>query len=238
VTAIIDKETPTHVKTITVLDHGRVELSDSMGDDLAIVQAAQASFNRTSAAYGEREQRILRSLMREEHGVPFEHVVFTFRVKLPLFLAAQYKKHRLSSWSEHSARYSPMEREFYVPSKDSVRRQIGKAMDYEFERVPEHMAVSFRQDLREQSNRAFNLYERWTEYGVAKEQARLALPVNTYTTIVWTMNARALFNFLRLRLDGHAQEEARVYAVAMEKLAATVIPDTMAAFREYGHPKP
>jgi thymidylate synthase (FAD) len=226
------------VTTLSVLDHGLVELLDSTGDDLRVVQAAQASFNRSSEEYGDRERGILRTLMREEHGVPFEHVTMTFRVKMPLFLAAQFKKHRMSSWSEHSGRYSKMEREFYIPSAETVRRQIGKAMDYEFEQVPEHMAVSFRQDLREMSNRAFNLYERWTEYGVAKEQARLILPVNTYTTVVWTMNARALFNFLRLRLDGHAQGEAREYALAMEELAASVIPDTMAAFREFGMPRP
>lgn len=224
--------------SIKVLDHGSVELLDSMGSDLRIVQAAQASFARASTEYGAREERILRALMSESHGVPFEHVSFTFRVKMPLFLAAQYKKHRISSWSEHSGRYSEMEREFYIPTVDRVRRQIGKAMDYEYEAVPQHMAQSFCQDLRESSHRAFNRYERWLEYGVAKEQARLFLPVNAYTSVVWTINARSLFNLLHLRVDAHAQEEARDYAEAMERLAETVIPDTIAAFREMGRPAP
>lgn len=223
---------------LDVLDHGKVELIDSLGSDLRIVQAAQASFARASTEYGDRERGILRALMREEHGVPFEHVTLTFRVKMPIFLARQFVKHRIASWSEHSGRYSQVEREFYIPSVDRVRRQLGKAMDYTFERVPEHMAVGFCQDLRESSTRAFNRYERYMEYGIAKEQARLFLPVNTYTTVVWTLNARSLFNLLRLRLDSHAQEEAREYAEAMAELAATVIPDTMAAFHEGGMPKP
>jgi thymidylate synthase (FAD) len=223
---------------ISVLDHGLVELEDWMGNDLRVVVAAEASFNKASDTYGDRQRGILRKLMAEEHGVPFEHVVFTYRLRLPLFLAAQFKKHRHGSWSERSARYSPMERLFYVPDGDDVRRQVGKAMDYTFEEVPEHMAVAFRQDLRETSNRAFNLYERWKDYGVAKEQARLILPQNTYTTVVWTLNARSLFNFLRLRADSHAQREAQVYAEAMERLAATVIPDTIDAFVAAGRPKP
>lgn len=221
---------------LNVLDHGLVELMDSMGDDLRIVNAAQASFNRMSECYGKREAAILRSLMREEHGVPFEHVVFTFRLRLPIFLARQFVKHRHGSWSEHSARYSEMEPLFYVP--ESVRTQTGKAMEYRYEDASEFVAGYFRQGLMSANSTAWITYLRALEYGVAREQARLVLPANIYTTVVWTMNARALFNFLRLRLDSHAQQEAQVYAEAMQELAETVIPDAMAAFVEAGMPKP
>src|SRR4051794_17343582 len=97
-----------------------------MGSDLRIVNAAQASFDRESTEYGQRESRILNSLIREEHGVPFEHIVFTFKLRLPIFLARQYVKHRHGSWSEHSGRYSELYPLFYVPDAENVRVQIGK----------------------------------------------------------------------------------------------------------------
>lgn len=221
-----------------VLDHGVVELVDSLGSDLRIVNAAQASLDRSSTEYGERERRILRSLIREEHGVPFEHVVFTFRLRLPIFLARQFVKHRHGSWSEHSARYSPMEELFYVPHRAEVRTQVGKAMDYTYERAELRAALRFQDNLVAANDVAWTAYQAALEAGVAKEQARLSLPVNLYTTVVWTLNARSLFNFLRLRADEHAQAEARVYAVAMEELAATVIPDTIEAFIAADRPKP
>jgi thymidylate synthase (FAD) len=221
-----------------VLDHGLVSLEQSMGSDLAIVNAAQASFDRLSTSYGERERAILRKLMAEEHGVPFEHAAFTFKLRLPLFLAAQFKKHRHGSWSEHSARYSPMVKCFYEPGTQHVRSQVGRPMEYTFEQADETKAELFRSRLRVANEQAWSAYEDAVASGVAKEQARLALPVNLYTTAVWTMNARALFNFLRLRLDGHAQEEAQVYAEAMLRAATPVIPDTMQAFIDAGYPKP
>jgi thymidylate synthase (FAD) len=207
-----------------------------MGSDLRIVNAAQSSFNRESEEYGERERRILRALMREEHGVPFEHVVFTYRLRLPLFLAAQFKKHRMGSWSEHSARYSEMEELTYVP--EEVRKQVGKAMEYRYEDATDWESAWFQQEVRKANAAAFRAYNDALAVGIAKEQARVVLPVNTYTTVTWTLNARALFNFLRLRLDSHAQSEAYEYAQQMEELAAGVIPDTVRAFIDAGRPKP
>lgn len=223
-------------RCINVLDHGIVELLDHMGSDLTIVQAAQASFNNSSQEYGTREQGILRFLMREEHGVPFEHAVLSFRLRMPVFLARQFVKHRTSSWSEHSGRYSELENLFYVPRE--VRTQTGKPGSYTFEPLHPFRAAEFQKRLSDQCESAWSLYQSSLTAGVAKEQARLCLPVNIYTNVVWTINARSLFNVIRLRVDSHAQAEAQVYGKAMEDLARLVIPDTIDAFVASGRPKP
>ena len=220
-----------------VLDHGIVAVDDFMGDDLTIVNAAQASLDRQSHGYGPREKAILLKLMSEEHGVPFEHVVMRFKLRLPIFLARQFVKHRMGSWSEHSARYSEIEPLFYVPGAESIRTQVGSAMSYTYEPLEPSYAGLFQFNVRRANRVAYEAYEDSIRLGVAKEQARMVLPVNTYTTVVWTLNARSLFNFLRLRADPHAQAEAQVYAVEMERLATLVIPDTMQAFVAAGRPK-
>jgi thymidylate synthase (FAD) len=209
-----------------------------MGGDLDIVQAAQASFDNASTSYGDRERGILRFLMREEHGVPFEHVVLKFRMKMPLFLCAQFKKHRMSSWSEQSGRYDELEPDFYIPATGDVRSQVGKPGAYTFEPVPQDIALSFRDDLLTSSLRAYSDYQSALADGVAKELARLFLPTNLYTTVVWTLNVRSLFNVIHLRADSHAQREAQRYAEAFEDLARLVIPDTIDAFVAAGRPKP
>lgn len=220
----------------SVLDHGLVELMDSMGSDLDIVRAAQTSFGRLSHTYGDREKRILRALMRDEHGVPFEHVVLKYRLKLPIFVARQLVKHRMSSWSEHSGRYSQMEPEFYVPM--TIRTQVGKAMEYKYELADDDTTAEVASIIDLTNRQAWNLYQELLEGGIAKEQARLVLPQTQYTTITWTMNVRSLLNVLHLRNDAHAQSETQQYAQAMESLAQSVIPDTLEAFRELGRVAP
>lgn len=223
---------------ISVLDHGCVELVQWMGDDLAIVQAAQSSFARFSSSYGERERAILRSLMREEHGVPFEHVSLTFRLHMPIFVARQLVKHRISSWSEHSARYSKISFEYFLPELSGVRTQTGKPMAYQFETAHTAVAAEYLSRLESFSEQAKSHYEWALSNGIAKEQARFFMPTTFYTTVTWTMNARALFNVLHLRNDPHAQAETRVYAKAMEELARIVIPDAVDAFAELGRKVP
>lgn len=209
-----------------------------MGDDLAIVRAAQVSFDKASDVYGEREAAILAFLMREEHGVPFESVVFKFRLRLPLFLAAQFKKHRISSWSEQSARYDEMAPHFYEPAVEDVRKQVGSPGRYTYEPVAADVARAYRESLKRANEASWLAYRTALSMGVSREQARLSLPVNLYTTVVWTINARSLFNVIHLRADSHAQLEAQRYAVALEVLAETVIPDTISRFRAAGRPKP
>jgi len=234
--------TETHTEfghsTIPVLDHGLVQLIDYMGDDLAVVEAAQASFDKVPDDYTSKEAGILRFLMREEHGVPFEHLVYKFRIRLPIFLSRQYVKHRTSSWSEHSGRYSGLEPLFYIPDPGHVRSQVGKPGAYSFEPVSLGLADDFRAALLESNACAWDTYMNAIESGVAKELARLCLPVNLYSTVVWTINARSLMNVIRLRVDSHAQYEAQRYAQAFLDLARTVAPDTWDAFVENGMPKP
>jgi thymidylate synthase (FAD) len=121
---------------------------------------------------------------------------------------------------------------------EEVRKQVGKAMEYRYEDATDWESAWFQQEVRKANAAAFRAYNDALAVGIAKEQARVVLPVNTYTTVTWTLNARALFNFLRLRLDSHAQSEAYEYAQQMEELAAGVIPDTVRAFIDAGRPKP
>lgn len=218
----------------SVLDHGAVALISAMGNDLTIVQSAQSSFNNYSDAYGEREKKILRSLMREKHGVPFEHVALTYRLKMPIFVARQLVKHRISSWSEHSARYSHFEIDYYLPEVGNVRSQEGKPMEYRFATAETATASLFIEKLWQWCETGMQNYEWAVANGIAKEQARMFVPINAYTTITWTLNVRSLLNVLALRNDSHAQGETREYAVAMEQLACGVIPDTLEAFNEFG----
>lgn len=222
------------IHAFPVLDHGRVELIHTLGSDLTVVQSAQSSFAKFSEGYGDREAKILRSLMREKHGVPFEHVVLTYRLKLPIFVARQLVKHRISSWSEQSARYSKFEVEYYLPTRIDVRTQVGKPMEYKFETSDMALADEFIDRLAEWSGAGVEHYEWAMDHGVAREQARLFLPINTYSTITWTLNVRSLLNVLALRNDDHAQGETREYAKAMEVLAEQVIPDTILSFNEFG----
>ncbi len=221
-----------------VLDHGHVRLLDWMGDDLRIVNAAQASLDNESLTYEDRERGILRFLMREEHGVPFEHVVLTFKFRMPLFLCAQFKKHRMASWSEQSGRYDELENVFYVPAAEDIRTQVGRPGAYTFEPMPIGQALRYRQRVLRMNRLSWAAYQESLQDGVAKELARLHLTTNLYTTVVWTLNVRSLFNVIHLRADSHAQLEAQRYAQAFEELAQLVIPDTIAAFVAAGRPKP
>lgn len=223
---------------IKVLDHGCVELVDRMGSDLAIVQAAQSSFNNPSLFFGDREKKILASLMRERHGVPFEHVSLKFKVKMPIDVARQLVKHRISSWSEKSARYSVMDMEFHVPELADVRSNVGKPMLYKFDKADTEAAAEFIDRLVAFHDLAKNSYEWALEHGIAREQARYFLPITTFTTVTWTMNGRGLLNMLSLRNDVHAQAETREYAKAIEDLAETVIPETIRLFNQYGRKVP
>jgi thymidylate synthase (FAD) len=222
---------------IDVLDHGKVELVDYMGSDLAIVQAAQSSFAKFSLEFNTRELAILSSLMREEHGVPFEHTTLKFRIDMPIFVARQLVKHRMSSWSEKSARYSEMEIVFYEPRLGQVRNNVGKPMAYNFGPADTNDAVEFLARLERMHNTAEENYE-WAKGRISREQARFFLPVTLYTTITWTMNLRGFLNMVYLRNDDHAQQETREFAIAMEQLAATIFPNTFELFNQYDRKVP
>jgi thymidylate synthase (FAD) len=223
--------------TRPVLDHGFVALDGALASDLAVVNAARVSFNQASEEMSERDGGLIRFLMRDRHGSPFEHGYFRFLVKAPLFVVREHHRHRAGhSYNEWSGRYSKMEPEFYVP--EFVRSQVGKPGAYTFEPVdPETQALA-RREIEDNARRAFEAYERMLEEGVAKEVARAVLPLSTYTKYYWSCNPRSLMHFCGLRNHEAAQYEIRQYAAAAEAFLGELMPVTHAAFVANGRVAP
>ena len=219
-------------ETIQVLDHGFVRLDDSMADDLSVVNAARVSFARRKEAMDESDEGLIRFLLRERHGTPFEHNSFRFHVRAPLFVAREWFRHRVGSFNEFSMRYAKASDEFYVPEPEDVRSQVGKPGAYSFETVEPELAEATREELRAVYDAAYATYERLVERGVARELARLVMPVGAYTEFYWTVNARSLMNFVSLRAAETAQREIRRYAEACETFLEQKMPVTHAAFVE------
>jgi thymidylate synthase (FAD) len=217
-------------EAIRVLDHGFVRLDADMASDLAVVNGARVSFARHKTEMDEQDAGLIRFLMRERHASPFEHAVFRYHVRAPIFVVREWVRHRWSSFNEFSLRYAKATDDFYVPEAEDVRTQVGKPGAYSFEPVDDELAERTRDELREVYDHAFETYERLVEAGVARELARSVLPVGAYTEFFWTVNARALMNFVSLRAAETAQREIRRYADAVEKFFATKMPVTHAAF--------
>ena len=216
--------------TIRVLDHGFVRLDDAMATDLSVVNAARVSFARRKEEMDESDEGLIRFLMRDRHGTPFEHNSFRFHIRTPLFVAREWFRHRIGSFNEFSMRYARATDEFYIPEPEDVRSQVGKPGAYSFEPVSEELAETAREELRAVYEAAYAAYERLVEAGVARELARAAIPVGAYTEFYWTVNARALMNFVSLRAAETAQREIRRYAEACEQFLAERMPITYAAF--------
>ena len=217
------------VTRIDLLDDGFVRLDAQMGDDLSVVNAARVSFGSHADVLDERNQGLIRFLMREHHGTPFEHGYFRFLVKAPIFVVREHHRHRAGhSYNEWSGRYSKMEAEFYVP--DYVRTQVGKPGAYTFEDVAPEVRDAAREEIRAAAEQAFEAYERMLEQGVAKEVARTVLPLAMYTKYFWSCNPRSLMHFVSLRNSEHAQFEIREYAKAAETFLEKLMPVTHAAF--------
>ena len=223
---------------IPVLDHGFVRLDDAMADDLSVVNAARVSFGRRKEAMEESDVGLVRFLMRERHGTPFEHNAFRFHVRCPIFVAREWFRHRVGPFNEFSMRYARATDDFYLPEPDDVRTQVGKPGSYSFEPVEPELAERTRDELRTVYEAAYAAYERLVEQGVARELARSVLPVGAYTEFFWTVNARALMNFLSLRSSEAAQREIRRYAGACETFFAERMPVTHAAFLANGRVAP
>lgn len=216
--------------SIPVLDHGFVRLDDAMADDLSVVNGARVSFARHKTEMDDSDAGLIRFLMRERHGTPFEHNSFRFHIRAPIFVAREWFRHRVGSFNEFSMRYAKATDDFYVPEPDDVRSQVGKPGAYSFEPVEAGVAETTREEMRAVYEAAFSAYERLVELGVARELARSVLPVGAYTEFYWTVNARALMNFLSLRNSETAQREIRRYAEACEQFLAEKMPVTYAAF--------
>jgi thymidylate synthase (FAD) len=216
--------------SIPVLDHGFVRLDEAMADDLSVVNGARVSFAKHKTELDDSDAGLIRFLMREKHASPFEHAVFRFHVRCPIFVAREWFRHRWSSFNEFSMRYARATDDFYVPAPEDVRSQVGKPGAYSFEPVSDEVAETTREELRQVYEAAYAAYERLVELGVARELARAALPVGAYTEFYWTVNARALMNFISLRNSETAQREIRRYAEACERFFAERMPVTHAAF--------
>ena len=216
--------------TIRVLDHGFVRLDGAMADDLSVVNGARVAVAKRRTEMTESEEGLIRFLMRERHGTPFEHNAFRFHVRCPLFVAREWFRHRVGSFNEFSMRYAKATDDFYLPEPEDVRTQVGKPGAYSFEPVDDALAEQTRTELQEVYDHAYATYERLVEAGVARELARLAMPVGAYTEFYWTVNARSLMNFVSLRAAETAQREIRRYAEAVESFLAERMPVTHAAF--------
>jgi thymidylate synthase (FAD) len=224
--------------TVRVLDHGFVRLDGAMADDLSVVNGARVSFARRKEEMDSSDEGLIRLLMRDRHGTPFEHNSFRYHIRCPIFVAREWMRHRVGSFNEFSLRYAKATDDFYVPAAEDVRSQVGKPGAYSFEPVPDEVAEATREKLQAVYETAYLAYEELVELGVARELARCALPVGAYTEFYWTINARSLMNFLSLRNSETAQREIRRYAEACERFLEQLMPVTHAAFVANGRAAP
>jgi thymidylate synthase (FAD) len=224
-----------------VLDHGFVRVIDYMGDDAAIVQAARVSYGRGTKRVQE-DAGLIRYLMRHRHTTPSEMCEIKFHVKLPIFVARQWIRHRTASVNEYSARYSILDKEFYIPSPEhlaaqSVINRQGRGDVLDGEEAADVLDLLRTDAERSYANYAHMLNEGEAadpaRRGLARELARMNLTLNTYTQWYWKTNLHNLFHFLSLRADAHAQYEIRVYADAMLRMTEAWVPVAAAAFRDY-----
>ncbi len=219
-----------------VLDHGFVRLVDYMGDDAAICQAARVSYGRGTKSV-QNDEALVRYLMRHWHSTPFEMCEAKFHVKLPVFVARQWIRHRTANVNEYSARYSILDREFYVPARDDLAAQSSINNQGRGAALEEGEAARVLGWLKDDAARAYDHYEAMIrqegQQGLARELARIALPTSIYTQWYWKIDLHNLFHFLRLRADAHAQYEIRVYAEAICRIVADWVPAAWAAFADY-----
>ncbi len=220
-------------KQFDVLDHGFVRLVDYMGSDAAIVQAARVSYGEGTKKVSE-DRALIRYLMRNRHTSPFEMVEFKFHVRLPIFVARQWIRHRTANVNEYSGRYSVMKGEFYVPDDQDIRCQsdVNKQGRSDKE-VPEAIRRRLVDYLSRSQKEAYDRYGEFVEAGLARELARIGLPLSLYTEWYWKIDLHNLMHFLRLRLDSHAQLEIRRYAEVMADIVRTVCPIAYEAFEDY-----
>lgn len=224
--ALLDQE-------IRVLDKGFVRLVDYLGGDARIVQAARVSYGPGTKTVSE-DAALIDYLLRNEHTSPFEQVVMTFHIKTPIFVARQWVRHRTARMNEISGRYSVMADEFYVPDPEDVRKQSksnkqGRSDDP----ISDEARQEFLDTLQADQAAVYARYESYIGHDIARELARVNLPLSLYTQFYWQIDLHNLFHFLKLRLDSHAQKEIRVYGEALAICAQAVAPMAYAAFEKH-----
>jgi thymidylate synthase (FAD) len=226
---------PEHLRRFTtptrVLDHGHVTLVDVYGDDERVEAAARLSYEGQRARSSTRN--LLRYLLRQRHTSPFEQCCITLDIRMPIFVARQLVRHRTAKLNEVSGRYTELPADFYVPRAEDVCYQATDNKQGRSGPLPVEEAEAVRAAMREQNERGFELYQRLLAQGVAKETARMHLPLATYTHWWWTMDLHNLLHFLELRMDPHAQWEIREYAGVVAGMIREWVPVTHEAFVDY-----
>ena len=223
-------------KAYSVLDHGFVRVIDYMGDDAAICQAARVSYGKGTKSV-QNDEGLIRYLMRHWHSTPFEMCELKLHVKLPVFVARQWIRHRTANVNEYSARYSILDREFYIPQPEQLAAQSVINNQGRGEALTGAEAERVLEILKGDAARSYDHYEEMIsdegKQGLARELARMNLPANIYTQWYWKVDLHNLLHFLRLRADSHAQYEIRVYADEICKLVADWVPFAFKAFEDY-----
>jgi len=228
-------------KTIKCLDKGHVTIVDVMPRlvpddrktaDYAIIQAARVSYGDGTKTINE-DRGLIRYLLRHKHTTPFEMIEIKFNMKMPIFIARQMVRHRTANINEYSGRYSMMKDEFYKPEIENVRQQSSVNKQGSGESINEVDASDFIEKIDSICNQSYEEYEKAIQKGVAREQARMLLPVNFYTEWYWKVDLHNLLHFLALRCDPHAQWEIRVFADAMLELIKPIVPWAIEAWEDY-----
>ncbi|WP_136684650.1 FAD-dependent thymidylate synthase [Falsirhodobacter xinxiangensis] len=223
-------------KAHQVLDHGFIRVVDYMGDDSAIVQAARVSYG-AGTKHVSNDEGLIRYLMRHWHSSPFEMCEIKLHVKLPVFVARQWIRHRMANVNEYSARYSILDREFYIPAPEQLAAQSRINNQGRGDVLEGEEAARVLELLKSDAGRSYDSYESMLsqegQQGLARELARMNLPANIYTQWYWKTDLHNLFHFLRLRADSHAQYEIRVYAEAIAACVKDWVPLAYGAFEDY-----
>ena len=230
-------------KPFSVLDHGFIRVVDYMGNDSAVVQAARVSYGAGTRKVRE-DQGLIRYLIRHRHTTPFEMCEIKFHVKLPIFVARQWIRHRTANINEYSARYSILDNEFYIPAPEHLARQSSTNRQGRGSVLEGSQALTVMRMLRDDATRAHAHYVEMMDIsgaeedqadspGLARELARMNLTLNFYTQWYWKVNLHNFMHFLSLRGDQHAQYEIRAYANVMLEILKKWVPDTFDAFSDY-----
>ena len=231
-------------EALPVLDHGFVRVVDYMGDDSSIVQSARVSYGKGTKKVS-TDEGLIKYLMRHWHSTPFEMCEIKYHVKLPIFIARQWIRHRTANVNEYSARYSILDKEFYIPDKDQLSAQSTSNRQGRGDLITGEQADEVLKILKDDATRTYDNYEKMlnerydgstideNKIGLARELARMNLTLNSYTQWYWKTDLLNLLNFLFLRADSHAQYEIRVYADVMLNTVKKWVPITHAAFLDY-----
>jgi thymidylate synthase (FAD) len=220
-------------KAFTVLDKGFVRLVDYLGNDERVVQAARVSYGAGTKTYRE-DAALIDYLLRNRHTSPFEQVVLTFHLKMPIFVARQWVRHRTARLNEVSARYSTLKDDCYIPDPIDIAPQSPSNRQGRADTVfPPDTAENIRNAMDIAQQHAYADYQELLEKGLARELARINLPLAIYTEMYWQIDLNNLFHFLMLRLSPHAQSEIRAYASILLDIANTVAPRCCASFKRH-----